>query len=516
MALVASCMASCGATPASKMLGTPEYAPADQTKCGVEKSQANPLIVEWPSADRLQLENKVREGLVAVHYQGCEMRVLPRCNIGAKYRYLGGTRKQDSVEIRDEDDLYATLPVGAARLEGKLARSGKLTVAMDMVGRYEAERASLRLDDLQGDCEGATHFVYGVTVGAFDFYAGGEASVGGGVNVAGVGGGGHSTSERETLTRDGDQAACTKSSSADPSPPDNCGALIRLEVVPLTRPAPATPPASVPEPAAANVGVRTPATPITTPTATPTQEAPSSVSAPNAPLPTLSFGTASPDPPAPTPSISFSSPQRDQVIPAGSAADFPVKLRVTNWATTLGGAHLHLILDARPYKPIYDPNQPLKLSELTSGEALAPGQHILVAFPGRPNHESVKTPGAVAVVQFWIDQKGAVSQDVRRPMLVYSRPKGEYKAAMANHVLVDFQLLNDRLSVGGDHVHVMVTGPGIPGAGLTADAVQLGPPMFLENLPDGTYTVRLDLLGPDGGVLPGAWNSVTRVISVAH
>ena len=48
-------------------------------------------------------------------------------------------------------------------------------------------------------------------------------------------------------------------------------------------------------------------------------------------------------------------------------------------------------------------------------------------------------------------------------MLVYSRPKGEYKGDMANHVLVDFQLANEKLAPGGDHVHVSVTGPGIEG-----------------------------------------------------
>ncbi len=156
----------------------------------------------------------------------------------------------------------------------------------------------------------------------------------------------------------------------------------------------------------------------------------------------------------------------------------------------------------------------MKLSELIGTDKLADGQHVLVAFPGRANHESVKTPGAMAVVQFWVGKKADAAQDLKKPMLVYSRPKGDYKGDMANHVLVDFQLLNDKLAQGGDHVHITVTGPGADG--LTADATQFGPPYFLDNLQDGSYTVKLDLLGADGKPVPGSWNSVSRTINVSH
>jgi hypothetical protein len=219
-------LAACGGGNAASQLATaPDFAPKDQTKCGVAKSQQRPLIVEWPSADRLELESKTRQGLVAVRYVGCEMDVLERCSVNAKYNYVGGTRKQDEMDINDEDDLYANLPVGAARLEGKLQRSGKLTVKMDLVGRYESEKSTVRADELQGDCAGATHFIYGVTLGAFDFYAGGSADVGGGVGVGGVGAGAHSQANRSSITKDGDPDACAKATSSDKVAPEGCGAL---------------------------------------------------------------------------------------------------------------------------------------------------------------------------------------------------------------------------------------------------------------------------------------------------
>ena len=208
-------------------------------------------------------------------------------------------------------------------------------------------------------------------------------------------------------------------------------------------------------------------------------------------------------------------PAREQVLPAATAGDFVVKLDVKNWQTATGSSHVHLILDDKPYKPIYDPKAPVKLSELPGGDKLEEGQHILVAFPSRANHESVKTAGALWITEFWVGKKGAKAQDVGKPMLIFSRPKGEYKGDMANHVLVDFQLANEKLAQGGDHVHISVTGPGIEGE-KAADATSFGPPFYLDDLRDGSYTVKLDLLAADGKLLPGSWSSATHTITIAH
>jgi len=251
------------------------------------------------------------------------------------------------------------------------------------------------------------------------------------------------------------------------------------------------------------------------PTASAAPAAPEAPPAPPAPPVQLAQGDASPDPAAPTPTVKILAPAKDQVIPAAAANDFAVKLDVKNWKTAPGDAHVHLILDAKPYKPLFDLKAPVKLSDLTGGEPLAEGQHILVAFPSRANHESVKTQGALAIESFYVGKKGEKTQDPTKPLLIYSRPKGEYKADMANHVIVDFQLANAKLAADKDHVHIAVSGPGIEGE-KTADAATFGPPFFLDNLQDGTYTVKLDLLGADGKPLPGPWNSNTRQFTVAH
>lgn len=234
LAIAALTECACGSNnAASKVAQPPTYEPAGQTKCAVKQSQSEPLIVEWPPAARGKLESQTRRGMVVVRYAGCEMQVLDRCHAKPKYGYFGITRKFDHVRIQNADELYASVPAGAARLEAKLHSAGELNVKMVIVGRYESDTTSVSKSDLEGECDDATHIVSAITVGAFDFFAGADAALSSGASFAGAGGGGASTAKKEMLTEDGNEAACEKSTTADKTPPDGCGALLRLEVVPL-------------------------------------------------------------------------------------------------------------------------------------------------------------------------------------------------------------------------------------------------------------------------------------------
>ena len=127
----AGCGGGLGENAASKLVKTPELPTDKQAKCKVAKSQTEPLVVEWPDTARGKLESLARHGLVAVHYVGCELQVLGRCHVkSGAYAYSPVTRKESRVTIRDEDELYANLPVGAVRLEGKLKSAGQVNVQM--------------------------------------------------------------------------------------------------------------------------------------------------------------------------------------------------------------------------------------------------------------------------------------------------------------------------------------------------------------------------------------------------
>ena len=231
--IVVSAACGGGPRPAPK---PPAFDPKGQTKCGVSRSQARPLIVEWPAADSVALEAQAKKGLVFVRYEGCEMEVLRRCSAAGAYKYTGTTRRDDEVSIRDQDELYANIPVHAAQLEATLRRAGELHVSMSMVGSYDADRGNVRKDELQGDCSAATHVITGLTAGAFEFYADAQSTVGGGVAVLGAAAGVSGSTKHEPLNRAGDASRCAVATTKDGEPPEGCGALLRIEVVPLGEP----------------------------------------------------------------------------------------------------------------------------------------------------------------------------------------------------------------------------------------------------------------------------------------
>lgn len=231
--VLASATACSGGNLASTMATAPE---SDMTgKCNPEatKGADKPLIIEWPVSERVALEARIRRGLVAVRYVGCEMDVLSRCTVAGDYGYLGTTRQKDGLTIKNEDDLYANVPVGAFKLAAKLAKAGQLEVDMTIVGRYESDKGEFGRADLSGECTGATHVITGITTGAFVLTTGASAEVGGGAEVSNIGAGAKSSANRETLNSAGDAAACESSTGEDERPPDNCGALLRIELAPV-------------------------------------------------------------------------------------------------------------------------------------------------------------------------------------------------------------------------------------------------------------------------------------------
>jgi hypothetical protein len=233
--------------------------------------------------------------------------------------------------------------------------------------------------------------------------------------------------------------------------------------------------------------------------------------APPAPVDVVSEAAA-PDP-TPAPTVRFRAPVKGQIVPVAKAGDFEIKLEVSHWNTAPDDKHVHVILDNRPYVAIYDTGKPIKLSRLLQGEKLSEGHHVLVAFPSRATHESVKTDGAFAIAEFFVGKKGPPSVDTAKPMLIYSRPKGPYEGDKASRILIDFYLSRVALAPGKERVRITVKGPGIDSEKVVT-AERFGPPFYLVNPQDGTYTVRAELVGSDGKPIAGTWNDTSRTITV--
>ena len=215
------------------------------------------------------------------------------------------------------------------------------------------------------------------------------------------------------------------------------------------------------------------------------------------------------------------------------------------------GNHIHVILDNQPYEAYYNLDREFELRNVSDGE------HTLRVFPSRPWHESYKNDGAFGFAAFTVKNGGADASkpattsngntmanasntntaatpegkdmqastggkvDPAKPLLTYSRPKGEYKGADADAIMIDFWLKNAKLvgDAGGSHVgyadgdfqyRVRYTVDGGE-----AKFIDKWEPIWLTGWTAGKHTIKLELIDKNGTLVDnGGYNSTTREITV--
>jgi hypothetical protein len=202
------------------------------------------------------------------------------------------------------------------------------------------------------------------------------------------------------------------------------------------------------------------------------------------------------------------------------------------------GNHIHVILDNQPYEAYYNiDGGPFELRNVPDGE------HTLRVFASRPWHESYKNDGSFQMVKFTVkngnananqpattnsgqqmsnanaaptpegkamQQSTAGNVDTTKPLLTYSRPKGEYKEADADPIMIDFWLANAKLTGdGGEYrVRYSVNG-GEP------KFIDKWTPIWLQGWTAGKHSVKVELVDANGNVVDnGGYNSTTRDITV--
>jgi hypothetical protein len=232
---------------------------------------------------------------------------------------------------------------------------------------------------------------------------------------------------------------------------------------------------------------------------------------------------------------------------------------------TQKGNHIHVILDNQPYEAYYELGQPFELRNVSEGK------HTLRVFPSRPWHESYKNDGAFQMVTFTIKGGGdatkptttnsgqvmannsagatrngnaaatknsnaansnaansnaaaapapregkdmaastATDVDPKKPLLTYSRPKGEYKGEDADPIMIDFWLSNAKLQGDGGEYRVRYSVDGGE-----AKFIDKWEPIWLTGWTSGPHKVKLELVDKSGNVVPnGDYNSTTREITV--
>jgi hypothetical protein len=243
------------------------------------------------------------------------------------------------------------------------------------------------------------------------------------------------------------------------------------------------------------------------------------------------------------PTLKIVSPAKDAVI---NGAKVEVKLDLSGDLkgymphkdpATGKGNHIHVILDNQPYEAYYELGQPFELRNVVAGK------HTLRVFPSRPWHESYKDDGAFQLVAFTVKGGGDATKptttnsgqtmaspspaaapregkdyaastagdvDPSKPLLTYSRPKGEYKAEDADPIMIDFWLTGAKLQGDGGEYRVRyIVDDDEP------KFIDKWEPIWLSGWLSGKHTVLVELLDKDGKPVDnGGYNSTKREISV--
>lgn len=90
-AILAFAPTSCTRGEAARSTAAPTLDDAGVARCQLAPSRLRPLIVEWSGADRGSLELRLRRGIVAVRYDGCELEILAGCTAAVAIAGIGMT-----------------------------------------------------------------------------------------------------------------------------------------------------------------------------------------------------------------------------------------------------------------------------------------------------------------------------------------------------------------------------------------------------------------------------------------
>ncbi|MEZ4257469.1 MAG: SEL1-like repeat protein [Polyangiaceae bacterium] len=226
-------ISACGADIPKKLVLPPPPPPPEEA-CDID--HATPLIVDWMSHQRSDLEEVMGKGVAVVSYDCKTLKVLADCRAVGNYGYMGMTKKEDVFQLVDTDEIRANLPTTGVKLSAELERDAALDLALITVGKQRSLLRSIERVALEGDCTGATHFVRGAYLGAFAMQTGTRGKLSAAAELFGAGLAGATQSSKTVRHIDGDLKRCTQAQAGSSEPPPECRSLIRLELKKLGEP----------------------------------------------------------------------------------------------------------------------------------------------------------------------------------------------------------------------------------------------------------------------------------------
>ena len=159
-------------------------------------------------------------------------------------------------------------------------------------------------------------------------------------------------------------------------------------------------------------------------------------------------------------------------------------------ANSAKGQHIHFIVNNGPYSAHYIDS----FSKDFEKES-----NVILAFLSRSYHESVKNKNA-----FILTQVGENQVDLKSEFLFYSRPKGTYKGADTERLLLDFYLVNTEISSNGNKVRATIQDKEF--------IIDEWAPYYIEGLPKGEINIKLELIDSSGNLIETPFNPSTRKV----
>jgi hypothetical protein len=172
----------------------------------------------------------------------------------------------------------------------------------------------------------------------------------------------------------------------------------------------------------------------------------------------------------------------------GAQTDSPNAKKLANSGK---GQHIHFILNNEPYSAHYESKFKKKIPN---------GVNHLVAFLSRSYHESVKNKNAYILTEIGDNNNTNLSDQ----FLFYSRPKGTYKGADTERLLLDFYLVNTEISSNGNKVRATIQDKEF--------IIDEWAPYYIEGLPKGEINIKLELIDSSGNLIETPFNPSTRKV----
>lgn len=209
------------------------------------------------------------------------------------------------------------------------------------------------------------------------------------------------------------------------------------------------------------------------------------------------------------PRISIDVPGIEQVIPMANVKSARVLFKLQGMNELPEGSFVQLVLDGRPYEPVLSASDKVTLTDLAGGEALTEGEHIIAGFVCRPNRECIKSEKSISVRRFFVGKKTAGGWNPHKdPLLIVGSPYGQY----SSDVLVDWYVLNAMMGRNDFSLRVLIEGPGVKPEGIQRVITEWRPWVVFSAHDGGSYTVKFDLLDPNGELVP--YGSLTRTFTM--